>query len=170
MILKVLLHPDDNLRKISQPVVEFDNNLKYLVEDMFETMYLEEGIGLAAPQINQTKRLITIDINGQKENQIVLINPEIISTSGVNGIEEGCLSIPGIRGFVERHEKILVSAYDLNGEKFEMEADDLLSICIQHEIDHLDGKLFVDYLSPLKQSRIKQKMEKYKKQLAKQNK
>ncbi|MDP8033753.1 peptide deformylase [Pasteurella atlantica] len=164
--LDVVLYPDETLTKVCEPVTEFNDELQQFIDDMFDTMYEDEGIGLAAPQVNVLKRVITMDIEGDKTNQIVLVNPEIIESSGETGIEEGCLSIPGFRGFVPRKEKVTVKALNRNGEEFILEADDLLAICIQHEIDHLNGVLFVDYLSPLKRKRIKEKMEKIKKQLA----
>ncbi|MDG6881755.1 Peptide deformylase [Phocoenobacter uteri] len=164
--LEILLYPDENLTKMSQPVEVFDDELSQFIDDMFETMYDDEGIGLAAPQVNVLKRIITIDIEGDKTNQIVLINPEILESSGETGIEEGCLSIPGLRGFVPRKEKVTVKAQDRTGKEFTLEADELLAICIQHEIDHLNGIVFADHLSPLKRKRIKDKMEKIKKQIA----
>jgi len=130
--------------------------------------YQEEGIGLAAPQVDILQRIITIDIEGDKQNQLVLINPEILASEGETGIEEGCLSIPGFRALVPRKEKVTVKALDRHGKEFTLDADGLLAICIQHEIDHLNGILFVDYLSPLKRQRIKEKLVKYKKQIAKQ--
>ena len=167
-VLNVLIYPDDHLKEVCAPVAEVTAQTRAFIDDMFDTMYEQEGIGLAAPQVDVRERIITIDIEGDKQNQIVLINPEILESSGETGIEEGCLSIPGFRGFVPRKEKVKVKALDRNGEPFELEADGLLAICIQHEIDHLNGVLFVDYLSPLKRQRIKEKLMKYKKQLAKQ--
>ncbi|MDO4430827.1 MAG: peptide deformylase [Lonepinella koalarum] len=166
-LLNVLIFPDEQLRTIAQPVTEFNEQLQQFIDDMFETMYKEEGIGLAATQVNVHKRVITIDIDGDKANQIVLINPEIIESSGETGIEEGCLSVPGFRGLVPRKEKVKVKALNPHGEEFTLNADGLLAICIQHEIDHLNGVMFIDYLSPLKRNRIKEKLVKYKKQLAK---
>ncbi|MCP1598812.1 peptide deformylase [Aeromonas caviae] len=127
---------------------------------MFETMYAEEGIGLAATQVDIHQRIIVIDVSENREEQLVLINPEILEQSGSTGIEEGCLSVPGNRALVPRAEWVKVRAQDRHGNTFELEADDLLAICIQHEMDHLVGKLFVDYLSPLKRQRIRQKLEK----------
>jgi len=127
---------------------------------MFETMYAEEGIGLAATQVNIHQRIIVIDVTDDKSQQLVLINPELLEQSGETGIEEGCLSIPDQRGLVPRAANVKIRALDRNGKSFELEADELLAICIQHEMDHLVGKLFVDYLSPLKRQRIRQKMEK----------
>lgn len=166
-LLDVLIFPDEQLRTIAQPVTEFNEELQQFIDDMFETMYKEEGIGLAATQVNVHKRVITMDIEGDKANQIVLINPEIVESSGETGIEEGCLSVPGFRGLVPRKEKVTVKALNRQGEEFTLNADGLLAICIQHEIDHLNGVMFIDYLSPLKRNRIKEKLVKYKKQLAK---
>lgn len=166
--LEIVCYPDERLRTIAEPVTKFDNELQQFIDDMFDTMYHDHGIGLAATQVNIHKRVITIDIEGDKINKIVLINPEILSSSGETGIEEGCLSIPGCRGFVPRKEKVTVKALDRHGQEFILEADELLAICIQHEIDHLNGVLFVDYLSPLKRNRIKEKMLKLQKQLKRQ--
>ncbi len=164
-ILDVLIYPDDNLAKVCQPVETIDAQLNTFIDNMFDTMYEHEGIGLAAPQVNVLKRVVTIDIEGDKTNQIVLINPEIIESSGETGIEEGCLSIPGCRALVPRKEKLTVKALNRQGQEFVLEADGLLAICIQHEIDHLNGVLFVDHISQLKRQRIKEKMLKLKKQL-----
>lgn len=165
-LLNVLIYPDEQLRTIAQPVMEFTPELQDFIDNMFETMYENEGIGLAATQVNVHKRVITMDIEGNKENQIVLINPEIIESSGETGIEEGCLSVPGFRGLVPRKEKVTVKALNRHGEEFTLSADGLLAICIQHEIDHLNGVIFVDYLSPLKRNRIKEKLVKLQKQIA----
>lgn len=167
-ILDIVRFPDERLRTVAEPVTQFDDELRQFINDMFETMYNDQGIGLAATQVDVHKRIITIDIEGDKTNQIVLINPEIIESSGETGIEEGCLSIPGCRGFVPRKEKLTVKAFNPQGEEFTLEAQDLLAICIQHEIDHLNGVLFVDYLSPLKRQRIKEKMLKLQKQSKRQ--
>ncbi|TCP97281.1 peptide deformylase [Cricetibacter osteomyelitidis] len=167
-ILDIVHFPDERLRTVAQPVTEFNDELQTFIDDMFDTMYHDQGIGLAATQVDVHKRVITIDIEGDKTNQIVLINPEILESSGETGIEEGCLSIPDCRGFVPRKEKVKVKALNRHGEEFVLEADDLLAICIQHEIDHLNGVLFVDYLSPLKRQRIKEKMLKLQKQLKRQ--
>ena len=164
-ILDVLIYPDDNLAKVCQPVETIDAQLNTFIDNMFDTMYEHEGIGLAAPQVNVLKRVVTIDIEGDKTNQIVLINPEIIESSGETEIEEGCLSIPGCRALVPRKEKLTVKALNRQGQEFVLEADGLLAICIQHEIDHLNGVLFVDHISRLKRQRIKEKMLKLKKQL-----
>ena len=166
--LNVLIYPDERLRTVCQPVAEINDEIRKIVDDMFETMYKEEGIGLAAPQANIQQRIITIDLDSENSNQIVLINPEILESSGETGIEEGCLSIPGFRGLVPRKEKVTVKALNRDGNEFTLEADGLLAICIQHEIDHLNGVLFVDYLSPLKRNRIKEKLIKLQKQVARQ--
>ncbi|KAE9527534.1 peptide deformylase [Testudinibacter aquarius] len=159
-ILTVLKYPDERLRNKAALVDKVDDAVGTIIDDMFDTMYHDEGIGLAATQVDIHRQIIVIDIEGDKQQQIVLINPEILTSSGETGIEEGCLSIPGCRGLVPRKEKVTVKALDRNGNTFTLEADELLAICIQHEIDHLNGVLFVDYLSPLKRQRIKQKMEK----------
>ncbi|ACL33128.1 peptide deformylase [Glaesserella parasuis] len=164
-VLDVLIYPDENLAKVCQPVETVDAELNTFIDNMFDTMYEHEGIGLAAPQVNVLKRVITIDIEGDKTNQIVLINPEILESSGETGIEEGCLSIPGCRALVPRKEKLTVKALNREGQTFTLEADGLLAICIQHEIDHLNGVLFVDHISQLKRQRIKEKMLKLKKQI-----
>ena len=166
--LNVLIYPDDHLKVVCEPVTEVNDAIRKIVDDMFDTMYQEEGIGLAAPQVDILQRIITIDVEGDKQNQLVLINPEILASVGETGIEEGCLSIPGFRALVPRKEKVKVRALDRDGKEFTFDADGLLAICIQHEIDHLNGILFVDYLSPLKRQRIKEKLVKYKKQIAKQ--
>ncbi len=165
-VLEVLRFPDERLRTVAKPVTEFTPALQQIVDDMFETMYAEEGIGLAATQVDVHQRLIVIDVSEDRQQQLVLINPEVLEQSGSTGIEEGCLSVPGARALVERAERIKIRAQDRHGKVFELEADDLLAICIQHEMDHLIGKLFVDYLSPLKRQRIRQKMEKLAKQEA----
>ncbi|MFG0832849.1 peptide deformylase [Aeromonas bivalvium] len=159
-ILDVLRFPDERLRTVAAPVETITPELQQIVDDMFDTMYAEEGIGLAATQVDIHQRIIVIDVSDDREDPLVLINPEVIAQSGSTGIEEGCLSVPGSRALVPRAEWIKIRALDRNGQPFELEADDLLAICIQHEMDHLVGKLFVDYLSPLKRQRIRQKLEK----------
>jgi len=129
-------------------------------DDMFETMYAEEGIGLAATQVDIHQRIIVIDVSEERDQRLVLINPELLEECGETGIEEGCLSIPEQRALVPRSEKVKIRALDRDGNSFELEADGLLAICIQHEMDHLVGKLFIDYLSPMKRQRIRQKLEK----------
>ena len=160
MILPIYIYGHPVLRRVSEDVPNDYPELKKLVADMFETMYAEEGIGLAATQVDIHQRIIVIDVSEDREDQLVLINPEILEQSGSTGIEEGCLSVPGSRALVPRAEWVKVRALDRHGKPFELEADDLLAICIQHEMDHLVGKLFVDYLSPLKRQRIRQKLEK----------
>jgi peptide deformylase len=159
-LLTILHFPDDRLRTVAKPVERVDDKLRSIIDDMFETMYEAPGIGLAATQVNFHQRLIVIDVSEDKSQPLVFINPEILEKEGVEEMDEGCLSVPGIYEKVQRADKVKVRALDRNGESFEMEADGLLAVCIQHEIDHLDGKLFVDYLSSLKRQRIKKKLEK----------
>ena len=159
-ILNVLHYPDPRLRKKAQPVEQVDRETKQLVDDMFETMYQAPGIGLAATQANIQKRVIVIDISDDKSSPLCFINPEILASEGDEEMEEGCLSVPGIYEKVKRADRITVRALNREGESFEMQADGLLSVCIQHEMDHLEGKLFVDYLSELKRQRIRKKLEK----------
>ena len=159
-IMKILQYPDERLHLVASRVDVFDEALKTLVSDMLETMYAAPGVGLAATQIDVQKQIIVTDLSEKRDKPIVLINPEIIATSGMSYIEEGCLSVPGIFESVERAENSTVSARNQNGEPFEIRADGLLSVCIQHEIDHLKGKVFVEYLSRLKQTRILAKMKK----------
>ncbi len=159
-LLKILEFPDKRLRTVAEPVAEVNDDVKQLVDDMLETMYEEKGVGLAATQVNVHKRVIVIDISEEKDAPICLINPELTETEGSEESEEGCLSVPGFFEKVTRAKQIKVTALNREGESYEMEADDLLSVCIQHEIDHLDGKLFVDYISTLKRKRIKTKLEK----------
>ncbi|MEA1063185.1 peptide deformylase [Apirhabdus apintestini] len=159
-VLQVLHIPDERLRKVAEPVIDVNDDIRRIVDDMFETMYVEEGIGLAATQVDIHKRIIVIDVSEDREGRLVLINPELVEKSGETGIEEGCLSIPEQRALVPRAERIKIRALNREGQSFELEADGLLAICIQHEMDHLVGKLFIDYLSPLKQQRIRQKVEK----------
>ena len=157
-ILEVLRFPDERLRTIARNVVSFDSTVQQIIDDMFETMYAEEGIGLAATQVNIHQRIIVIDTSEDRTGRLVLINPEMLEQRGSTGIEEGCLSVPECRALVPRAEWVKIRAMDPQGEQFELETDGLLAICIQHEMDHLVGKLFVDYLSPLKRQRIRQKM------------
>ena len=145
--LNVLIYPEDHLKVVCDPVVNVSDETRKIIDDMFDTMYQEEGIGLAAPQVDILQRIITIDIEGDKQNQLVLINPEILSSEGETGIEEGCLSIPGFRALIPRKEKVTVKALDRNGREFTLEADGLLAICIQHEIDHLNGVMFYDHIN-----------------------
>ncbi len=159
-IMKILQYPDERLHLVASRVDVFDEALKTLVSDMLETMYAAPGVGLAATQVDVQKQIIVTDLSENRDKPVVLINPEIIATSGRSYIEEGCLSVPGIFESVERAENITVSARNQDGEPFEIRADGLLSVCIQHEIDHLKGKVFVEYLSRLKQTRILAKMKK----------
>ncbi|MFL2840814.1 MAG: peptide deformylase [Pseudohongiellaceae bacterium] len=168
-LLEILEFPDPRLRKKALPVDNVDSALKQTIDDMFETMYTSSGIGLAATQVNIQKRLLIIDLTDDDEEHkpLVFINPEItVLDPEPYRHEEGCLSVPGYFEFVERPRKVLVKALDREGKAFETEAENLLSICIQHEVDHLNGKLFVDYLSVLKRQRIKSKLEKEHKQKA----
>ena len=158
--LKILEFPDPRLRTKATPVGTVDDALRVLIGDMFETMYEAPGIGLAATQVDVHKRLLVTDVSTDKTEPYVLINPEILEKDGVTVTDEGCLSVPGYYEEVERAEHIRVRFLDRNGGETEMEADGLLSVCIQHEIDHLDGKLFVDYLSEAKRLRIRKKLEK----------
>jgi len=160
MILDILKYPDKRLRIIAKPVVSVDATIKKQVKDMFETMYEADGIGLAATQVNFHQRIIVIDISDQCNEPICLINPEVIEKTGEIQCEEGCLSVPEYYENVIRANDIKVQALNQHGESFEIEASEMLAVCIQHEIDHLDGILFVDYLSKLKQKRLKTKTEK----------
>lgn len=159
-ILTILEFPDNRLRKKAVPVQSVDEKIQSLIDDMLETMYQANGIGLAATQINIHQRIIVIDISEEKNDPLCLINPELLIKEGSKDSEEGCLSVPGFFESVKRSEHIRVKALDKFGQLFELEAQDLLAVCIQHEIDHLDGKLFVDYLSNLKRHRIKSKLQK----------
>lgn len=159
-ILNVLRFPDERLRTVAKPVEAVDANIKQLVEDMFDTMRDENGIGLAATQVDVHKRVVVMDVSEDQSHPRVFINPEIIEMEGKTISEEGCLSVPNNYAKVERAEQIKVKALDKDGNEFTLEADGLLAICIQHELDHLKGKLFVDYLSPLKRQRIRNKLEK----------
>ena len=158
--LEILHYPDKRLRTVAEPVEVVDDSIRKLVDDMFETMYEAPGIGLAATQVNVHKRVIVMDLSPEKDEPRVFINPEIIETDGLEQTEEGCLSVPDIYETVERAERIKVRALDRDGKTFETEADGLLAVCIQHEMDHLMGHLFVDYLSPLKQQRVRKKLQK----------
>lgn len=166
-LLNILHHPDPRLRKKAAPVAAFNAATKRFVDDMFETMYANQGIGLAATQVNVQQRIITIDISEKKDGRLCLINPDILSSEGSLEHEEGCLSVPDYYEKVTRAERIRVRALNCEGEAFEMDADGLLAVCIQHEIDHLEGKLFVDYLSTLKQQRARKVVQKWEKEQAK---
>ena len=158
--LSILHFPDPRLRNRAEPVRAVDDAVRKLVDDMFETMYGAPGIGLAAIQVNVPLRVITIDVSEERADPIALINPEILEQRGAVSTEEGCLSVPAIYDTVERAEWIRLRALDLSGKPYEREAEGLLAVCVQHEIDHLDGRLFVDYLSQLKRQRIRKKLEK----------
>jgi peptide deformylase len=169
-VLQVLTFPDDRLRTVAKPVEAVTPEIQKIVDDMLETMYEEEGIGLAATQVDIHQRIVVIDVSDTRDQPMVLINPEITDKCGEDGIEEGCLSIPGARALVPRSAQVSVTALNREGEEYSFEADELLAICIQHELDHLEGKLFVDYLSPLKRKRIQDKMVKLKRFNEKQTK
>jgi len=161
MALRTILHyPDPRLRQVARPVETVDASIRQLVDDMAETMYAAPGIGLAAIQVDAPHRVVVIDVSESRDQLQVFINPMILESEGRQTFEEGCLSVPGVYDEVERARTIRVRALDREGRPFEIEADGLLATCIQHEIDHLDGKVFVDYLSRLKQSRIRKKLEK----------
>jgi peptide deformylase len=157
-ILDILHYPDKRLRTVAKPVEKVDDSIRKLVEDMFETMYLAPGIGLAATQVDVHQQIIVIDTSEDKSQPLCLINPEIIAEEGTESCDEGCLSVPDIYETVERSEKVTVRALNENGDEYTLEAGEFLAVCIQHEIDHLKGKLFVDYLSPLKLQRVKKRM------------
>ena len=163
-LLQILNFPDPRLRKKATTIKEVTDKIRKLADDMLETMYDAPGVGLAANQVNVQKRLIVLDISEDKSEPLVFINPKIIATEGECESEEGCLSVPETYELVSRAEKVTVKALNREGEPFEIEGDELLAICLQHEIDHLDGKLFVDYLSNLKRQRIKKRLEKMNKQ------
>jgi peptide deformylase len=163
-LLQILEFPDPRLRNRAQPVTHVDAALRTLIDDMFETMYAAPGIGLAATQVNVAKRVLVLDLSEKRDQPLALINPEVLERAGVEETEEGCLSVPGYFDKVTRAEKIRVRALDRDGKQLEFVAEGLLAVCIQHEIDHLDGKLFVDYLSELKRTRIRKKLEKERKE------
>ena len=160
-LLPILQYPDPLLHTVAKPVAQVDDRIRQLVDDMLETMYDAKGVGLAATQVNVHERLVVIDTSEERNEPLVLINPEIIWTSDEMIIwEEGCLSVPTIYDKVERHARVRVRALNRAGEVYEFEGDELLAVCVQHELDHLAGKVFVEYLSPLKRTRIKTKMVK----------
>lgn len=158
--LQILEFPDPRLRTVAKPVEVFDAALSTLVDNMFETMYAANGIGLAATQVDVHQRLLVLDVSENRDEPHVYINPELLETEGSETCEEGCLSVPGIYAEVSRAEKVRVRAQDRNGETFERDLDGMHAICLQHEMDHLKGKLFVDYLSPLKRNMVRKKLEK----------
>jgi peptide deformylase len=166
MAIRDILHyPDPRLRNRAEPVDSVDDSIRTLLDDMLETMYAAPGIGLAAVQVNVPNRVVTIDISERGDQPLCLVNPEILALSGTVETEEGCLSVPGIYESVERADWIRARALDRDGQPFEFEAEGLLAVCVQHEIDHLDGKLFVDYLSQLKRQRIRKKASKQQRQV-----
>ena len=163
-LLDILHFPDSRLRNKAKPVKTVDDSVRRLVDDMLETMYEAPGIGLASTQVNDPRRVVVIDISEEHDEPLCLINPEILEKQGEEEMEEGCLSVPDIYETVFRADKVKVSALDREGNPFDMEAEGLLAVCIQHELDHLDGKLFIDYLSNLKRQRIRKRLEKDQKQ------
>ena len=166
--LNILRYPDPRLHKIAQPVTVFDARIKQLVADMAETMYAAPGVGLAATQVDVHEQVVVIDVSDEGKNLQVFINPEILWASDEKRVyDEGCLSVPGIYDGVERPARVKVRAFDADGKAFELDADDLLAVCIQHEMDHLKGKVFVEYLSPLKRNRIKTKLQKEEREMKK---
>jgi peptide deformylase len=158
--LPILEFPDPRLRTVAKPVEQFDAALSRLIDDMFETMYAAPGIGLAATQVDVHRRLLVLDVSGDESRPMVFVNPEILSAEGHQVYQEGCLSVPGIYADVTRADRIRVRALDRTGAPFELDADGLLAVCIQHEMDHLAGKVFVDYLSPLKREQVRKKLAK----------
>lgn len=167
MILEILEYPDPRLRTLAKPVTTVTDEIRTLIDDMFETMYEAPGIGLAATQVNVHQQIIVMDLSEEKNDPMVFINPKVEVLNGeLEAMQEGCLSVPGFYEDVERIEHCQVQALDRNGEAFELEARGLLAVCIQHEMDHLNGKLFVDYLSSLKRTRIRKKLEKQHKKSA----
>ncbi|MCB5188287.1 peptide deformylase [Methylobacillus caricis] len=159
-ILDILIYPDPRLYKVAKPVDDVNDDIRRLVRDMADTMYDAPGIGLAATQVDVHKQVIVMDLSEDKSELRVFINPKILSSCGTQDYEEGCLSVPGVYDTVTRAEKVTVEALDEHGKRFTLEAEGLLAVCIQHEIDHLLGKVFVEYLSPLKQNRIRNKLKK----------
>jgi len=165
-LLNILEYPDPRLRKVAAPVAAVTPEIQKLVRDMAETMYAAPGIGLAATQVDVHRRVIVLDVSDARDQLLVLINPEIVTLEGEQECEEGCLSVPGVYDVVKRAEKVKVRALDGAGQPFELLAEGLLAVCIQHEMDHLEGKVFVEYLSRLKQSRIRSKLQKQERQSA----
>lgn len=157
-LLDILEFPDPRLRTKAKPVVQVDDALRAFIDQMFETMYAAPGIGLAATQVDLHQRLVVIDVSEGKDEPLVFINPEILDKAGSQVYQEGCLSVPGIYADVERADEVTVRAMDRNGDTFELHADGLLAVCIQHELDHLEGKVFVDYLSPLKREMVRKRL------------
>lgn len=163
-ILPILEFPDERLRKKAKPVTIVDAATRQLINDLLETMYAAPGIGLAANQVNVQQRIIVLDVSEEKDSPLALVNPEVVDKQGQEESDEGCLSVPGVYEKVRRAEKIRVKALDREGEAIELDAEGLLAVCIQHEIDHLEGKLFVDYLSPLKRQLARKKVRKEQRQ------
>lgn len=159
-LLKVVFYPHPVLAQVAEPITQFDEDLKQFVQNMYETMYAENGVGLAAPQVAISKRLAVVDVSDERNKPFVIINPEIIEKQGEELMEAGCLSVPHTYDKVPRATKVKIRAQDETGKFFEMEGEGLLAHCLQHEIDHLNGKLYIDYLSPLKRKRLLKKMEK----------
>ena len=167
-LLNILRYPDPRLHKVAVPVTVFDERIKKLVADMAETMYAAPGVGLAASQVDVHEQVVVIDVSDEGKNLQVFINPEIVWASEEKRVyDEGCLSVPGIYDGVERPARVKVRAFDADGKVFEVDADELLAVCIQHEMDHLKGKVFVEYLSPLKRNRIKTKLQKDEREMKK---
>ena len=164
-ILEILHFPDPRLRKQARPVAQVDDRVRNLARDMLETMYAEHGIGLAATQINVQERILVMDVSEDRSAPLVCINPQIIGRNGEKESQEGCLSVPGYYDVVQRAESVRARYLDENGNQVEVDLEGLRSVCLQHEIDHLDGKLFIDYLSPLKRQRLRKRIEKQEKQL-----
>ena len=164
-ILTILNYPDARLHTVAKPVTAVNDDIRKLISDMAETMYAAPGIGLAATQVNWHIQLIIVDTSQEQNNLLVFINPKIVAKNGEQNYEEGCLSVPGVYETVTRADKITVEALDMNGKKFKLNAEGLLSVCVQHEMDHLLGKVFVEYLSPLKRNRIKSKMQKHNREI-----
>ena len=164
-ILNILHYPDERLHTIAAPVGVVNSEIRTLITNMAETMYAAPGIGLAATQVNVHQRVVVIDISESRDDLLALVNPKIIRSNGETEHEEGCLSVPGIFEMVTRAERITVQALNREGKKFSLDADGVLAVCIQHEIDHLDGKVFVEYLSRLKQTRIRQKLKKHQREI-----
>jgi len=159
-LLNILHFPDERLRLEAQPIAVVDDNIRQLADDMLETMYHADGIGLAATQVNIQRQLVVIDLSKERNQPLVLINPQITAREGESEGDEGCLSVPGVYEKVRRAERITLRALDRHGQYYTLDADGLLAVCIQHELDHLSGKLFVDYLSGLKRQRIRKRLEK----------
>lgn len=159
-LLEILHHPDPRLRETAQPVAQFDDALQQFIDDLFETMYDAPGVGLAATQVGVAKRVAVMDCSEDKNQQIVMVNPEILATEELETVDEGCLSVPGVGDKVRRFHKVRFKALDRKGEAYEMEVEGLLAQCVQHEIDHLDGKLYLDHLSSLKRERLLRKLRK----------